>query len=520
MDSYVIRTASDRLREAGPAILVAGVAGIGGTIASYALAGNTPGFVAAPIAGFLARTLPGAVLTTAILLLGSLGQLLNLATAIVFATVAFAVAAGAGIALGRRQSRPLLGATVAGVVAGGASFALTGAPVPSAGSAVAVAIVVAAAEVGGFDSRVEGGLATEAVVPTFSDRRRVLKALAGLLGVSVLGVGARAAGLGVTPGGIRDREQLHPGGAVLEDVEAIEPLLAEADEKTLDVEGIEPLVSQEFYEVDISAVNPDLSAEGWSLAFTGAVAEERTVDYEALRDMEAEHRFLTLRCVGESLNGHKMDNALWTGVPIAPLLDELEIDSDCGCVMLRAADDYYEEFPLEALRRGFLAWGMNGRELPRAHGYPVRALIPGHWGEINVKWLTEIEFLEREVDGYWEERGWHGTGPVNTVAKLHAVNRLEGDRIQVGGHAYAGTRGVQAVEVSTDGGETWNTATLSEPLPGEDVWRQWVYEYASPGTRHEVVVRAVDETGETQDQIPSPAYPNGPSGWVREDLEG
>jgi len=162
---------------------------------------------------------------------------------------------------------------------------------------------------------------------------------------------------------------------------------------------------------------------------------------------------------------------------------------------------------------------MNGEPLPRKHGAPVRALIPGHWGEINVKWLTEIEVLDEPAEGYWEERGWHGTGPVNAVAKLHAVDREDG-RIEVAGHAYAGTRGVSAVEVSTDGGDTWNEATLSERLPGDDVWRQWAYEYESPGTAHEVVVRAREADGTLQSSEETDAFPSGPSGWVSRELNG
>jgi hypothetical protein len=129
------------------------------------------------------------------------------------------------------------------------------------------------------------------------------------------------------------------------------------------------------------------------------------------------------------------------------------------------------------------------------------------------------------VEGYWEKRGWHGTGPANTVAKLHATNRLDSDEIQVGGHAYAGTRGIQRVEVSTDGGETWNEATLSERLPpgtdrpadvehAKNAWRQWEYTYKPPGTEHEVVVRAVDGTGTIQPREDSGPYPRGASGWV------
>jgi DMSO/TMAO reductase YedYZ molybdopterin-dependent catalytic subunit len=174
---------------------------------------------------------------------------------------------------------------------------------------------------------------------------------------------------------------------------------------------------------------------------------------------------------------------------------------------------------------------MNGEPLPRGHGHPVRALIPGHWGEINVKWLTEIEVLEQEMDGYWEQRGWHGTGPVNTVAKLHAVNHLDGGQRQVGGHAYAGTRGIERVEVSTDGGETWNDATLSNPLSGnvgeegptsdqtaEDAWRQWEYTYEADQP-HEVVVRATDGEGTLQPEEESDAFPSGPTGWVSRRVE-
>jgi hypothetical protein len=217
--------------------------------------------------------------------------------------------------------------------------------------------------------------------------------------------------------------------------------------------------------------------------------------------------------------------------------------------MLRAADDYFEEFPLSALRNGFLAFEMNGDPLPRGHGYPVRALIPGHWGEINVKWLTEIEVLEEEAKGYWERRGWHGTGPVETVAKLHAVNRLgeatDGSggakTMQVGGHAYAGTRGIQNVEVSTDGGDSWTEATLSDPLPAgpgegtadatetadsegdatnaaEDAWRQWEYTYEATDP-HEVVVRATDGEGNLQPSEENKPFPSGATGWVSKRVE-
>jgi Sulfite oxidase and related enzymes len=181
--------------------------------------------------------------------------------------------------------------------------------------------------------------------------------------------------------------------------------------------------------------------------------------------------------------------------------------------MLRAEDDYFVQFPIEALEDGFLAWGMNGQALPQSHGHPVRVLIPGHWGETNVKWLDEIELLDEEMDGYWEQRGWHGTGPVNTVAKLWSESMLDDGNVEVAGHAYAGTRGVDVVEVSIDGGDTWQEAELSEPLPGEDVWRQWRFEFEPQGSQ-EVVVRAIDGDGTVQAEEQSDSFPRGATGWV------
>jgi len=210
-----------------------------------------------------------------------------------------------------------------------------------------------------------------------------------------------------------------------------------------------------------------------------------------------------------------MDNAVWTGVPLRDIVDEAEPQGDH--VVMRGHDDFDNTVPVDVLRDGFLAYGMNGHELPAAHGHPVRVLLPGHWGEVNVKWLREIEVVDENPDGYWERRGWDGTGRVNRVAKLWS-QETDGDMVRVGGHAYAGLAGVGTVEVSTDGGETWDEATLSEPLETDDrdVWRQWVYEWEAEGGDYEVVVRMVDEDGGVQGSERSGSSPDGATGWVTE----
>ncbi|WP_276301990.1 molybdopterin-dependent oxidoreductase [Halorussus lipolyticus] len=497
--------------------VVAVAAGIAALAGSYAVAGLTPAFVAAPVSDFVVASTPDAVITWSIQTLGSLGGQLGFLLALALTAGLFALAVGAGVVLARRFAVP--GAPVAGVACVAVGLALTGSAVSTLTAGAGAGIVVGLA---GLRTGSESTAAS-----TSAARRRVLQAVAGAFAVGSVG-----AVLGSRKGGqVPEADGEISAG--------VEDLLGAADERSLDVAGIEPLVSENFYQVDINSVDPTVDREEWTLSVTGAVEEDAEFDFDDLTSSgSVEHRFVTLRCVGEGLNGKKMDTALWTGVPVTDLLESAGVEAgDNCCVMLRAEDDFFEEFPLSALEDGFLAFEMNGEPLPRGHGHPVRALIPGHWGEINVKWLTEIEVLDEEAKGYWERRGWHGTGPVNTVAKLHAVNRLGegesgGTEMQVGGHAYAGTRGIQQVEVSTDGGESWNEATLSEPLPGspgeqgaadgqgtaEDAWRQWEYTYEA-SSPHEVVVRATDGEGDLQPEKERKPFPSGPTGWVSKRVE-
>ncbi|WP_132059407.1 molybdopterin-dependent oxidoreductase [Halorussus amylolyticus] len=486
-------TTDSRLRVGLRETAVALAAGVAALAGSYAVAGFTPEFVAAPVSRLVVAATPDAVVAWSIGTLGDLGARLGFALAVALTVGAFAVAASVGTRLAERVG--ISNWTVAGLACAAVAFGLTGAVVAGLAAGVGASVVIAAA-----------GVQRRGPTDPSAVRRRILRAVAASAAVgSVGGV------LGSRQGGESERTDA-------EDVDIspeVEGLLGGAAERSLDVSGIEPLVSQQFYQVDINGVDPSIDADSWSLRVTGAVEDERDFDYDDLTGMESEHRFVTLRCVGEPLNGKKMDNALWTGVAVTDLLGDLP--EEC-CVMARAVDDYFQEFPLSALEDAFLAYEMNGRPLPRGHGHPVRLLVPGHWGEINVKWITELEVLEQEVEGYWEERGWNGTGPVETVAKLHAVNHLEDGRVQVGGHAYAGTRGIETVEVSTDGGETWTDAHLSDELPGDDVWRQWEHTY-EPSGAHEVVVRATDSEGTLQPREERDAFPNGATGWVTERVE-
>jgi len=496
-------------------LTLATLAGVAAVSGSYAVAGYTPAFVAAPIDALVVALTPGSLVTFVIETVGDEGHLLHVGLSLLLAVGTFAASSLAGLAFAERAGSQAAGAGVGGALAWVFAVAITREPVLAAGAALPVAVVTVA------------GPGRGASEPDRS-RRRTLAAVAGTFGFVGAAVGVRRLA------SADEQIERAPGTA------DVDQQLQAAEDRSLDVanDSLPGLVSSidEFYNVDIAEFDPTLSAEDWSLTITGELAgEARTITYDDLQELPVEHRFVTLRCVGEQLNGRKLDTALWTGTPIEPLLRDVDPDGDCSCAMLRGEDGYFVQFPTEVLADGFLAWGMNGKRLPEAHGYPVRILIPGHWGETNVKWLTEIEVLDEEMDGYWEQRGWAGTGPVNTVAKLwdEGVTMLEDGRIELAGHAYAGTRGIERVDVSTDGGETWTAAELSAPLRGDaveqrsksgqtrsgnDVWRQWRHAF-EPAGAHDVVVRAVDGTGAVQPREESDPSPSGASGWVRRTVE-
>jgi hypothetical protein len=501
--------------------VVALSAGLASVAGSYGLAGFTPGYVVAPVEGALSRWMPGAIVTFAITVLGDLGQQLNLAFATLLVVLLFATISGLAVVIGRGLDSALVPVVGTGLGTSVVAVALTRQPVPALAAALAAGLVVGIADLvslvwGGPGQTIEDG----------NRRRRVISALGTAAAMGGLGAAVGRQGGGEVADRNDDEEAL---------TFAVGDQLATAGAQSFHLDGMDPLVSDGFYSVDINSVDPNIEPAGWSLSVTGEVAESFELTYKDIREMDHEHRFVTLRCVGENLNGRKMDNAVWTGVPVEPLIERASPDSGCGCVMLHAADDYFVRFPIEALREGMLAYGMNGQRLPRGHGAPVRTLVPGHWGEVNVKWLSEIEFLDEEADGYWEQRGWQGTGPVKTVAKLHGTElRDDGDRVVVGGHAYAGTRGISGVEVSTDGGESWASADLTDRLPGAwgpaadrggggdevaaDAWRLWRHEYAPEGT-HEVVARAIERDGTRQPSEETGPVPSGPSGWVSERVD-
>jgi DMSO/TMAO reductase YedYZ molybdopterin-dependent catalytic subunit len=159
---------------------------------------------------------------------------------------------------------------------------------------------------------------------------------------------------------------------------------------------------------------------------------------------------------------------------------------------------------------------MNGATLPDKHGFPLRLILPGRYGMKNPKWIVKIELAGERIDGYWVRRGWDREAPVQTVARIDTPTdnaTVAGPQVEVGGVAFASSRGISRVEASLDGGATWRDARTRPPL-GPSTWVQWSVDWGdvSPGT-HKVLARATDATGALQTPDEHNPFPRGVTGY-------
>lgn len=490
---------TDRRLVVAVAILASGVSAVATSFAIYATAEN---FLVSSFNHLLLEVLPGAFVSRIIQQFGNLALELSLIFSGGVLSVVLGVAAFVGFRLGVRVAptyEPVAGFVFAGVlVVLPATFVV--------GSMLAV---VPSALVGA------GVLTLFATLPRPSsptefdaDRRTVVTSVAGVVAFNVV---AHALGLVRREQTQRAERELRERATRLE----AEHLVETAEDHGLEGEGMKPLIAEigDFFQVDINPSPPALDADSWTLSITGLVEEERELEYDDVLDAETVHEYKAIRCLSDDIDGDELDMALWSGVRLGDILDDVEPDGEYA--MLTGADGYFYSLPRSDLEDSLLAFGMNGLELPAGHGYPVRVLVPDRWGKLHVKWLEAIEIIDAQEGGYWEERGWHGMGPVNAVTKIDRINR-PGDRIQIVGHAYAGARGVDTVEVSIDGGETWEDAELSEPLPDPDTIRQWRYEFEPDDEDEgfEIAARTVDGDGTVEPEERTDPFPDGATGWA------
>ena len=296
---------------------------------------------------------------------------------------------------------------------------------------------------------------------------------------------------------------------------------------------------------------PRLDPVAYRLSIDGAVGKPLSFTYRQLKGMPSERRVATLECAGNGrallvprVRGVQWElgavgNAEWRGVPLAALLDRAGLSEDACEIVLEGADRGKPNEPAAApepisfsrsISRAkaldgdvLIAYEMNGHELPLHHGYPVRAIVPGHYGMASVKWLTRIEAVRTPFRGYWQttdyaywaqsngERVRQPLGAMelkSEIVRPRASARLApNEHYTVAGIAWAGDTEVRQVSVSTDGGLSWSEATFLDPARPY-AWRRWTFDWVTPRTagRHSLLSRAIGGNGSRQPDRRDPKF--------------
>ncbi len=263
--------------------------------------------------------------------------------------------------------------------------------------------------------------------------------------------------------------------------------------------------------------DPVVDVTKWSLQVGGLVGHPVRLTADEVKVMPAVEQVQTLECISNEVGGDLISNARWKGVRLHDVLQRAGGPAATAVkVTFRCADGYSEALPLvDAMNpTTVLAYEMNGEPLPPRHGFPLRLLVPGLYGMKNPKWITRIDVVDYDFQGYWEAAGWTDEAVVKTTSTFATPPRsvLMG-QVGVGGVAYAGDRGVTAVEYSTDDGKSWRAAELA-PALGAFSWVLWtaLWQPTAPG-EYTLKVRARDGGGVLQTSQAARTLPDGASGY-------
>jgi DMSO/TMAO reductase YedYZ molybdopterin-dependent catalytic subunit len=286
---------------------------------------------------------------------------------------------------------------------------------------------------------------------------------------------------------------------------------------------------------------PKIDKSKWRLRVEGEVEKPFEINFDQLTQLESKKIPVTLECAGNNRNFLEpkvkgvqwglggVGNAEWTGVALSILLDRAGVKSRAREIILEGADrgkledpksppgefNFARSIPLEKARDVFLAYKMNDVDLPAENGFPVRAIVPGWYAVASVKWLQRIIVTDRPFNGYyqtldysfWERRGdmaeLVALTEMQTKAEIARPSRDEtvpaNSNVRVHGAAWTSDGEITTVELSADGGSTWNEAKLlGESKP--NAWRLWEFNWKTPARpgKATLIARATDSKGRTQ----------------------
>jgi DMSO/TMAO reductase YedYZ molybdopterin-dependent catalytic subunit len=313
-----------------------------------------------------------------------------------------------------------------------------------------------------------------------------------------------------------------------------------------------------FVRYHLAGIPLDIDPDKFTVEIKGKVDKPSKLSLADIRRMSAveivavnqcsgnSRGFFVPRVAGGQLGNGAMGNARWKGVPLKTVLDKAGVQAGAKQVVFGGMDgpvsdktpDFAKALDIGHARDGevMLAYSMNGQDLPFLNGFPLRLVVPGYYGTYWVKHLNEINVVDNVFDGFWMKTAYRipdndchcvepGTAPKATIpinrfnVRSFITNIADGGKVKTGsatlkGIAFDGGSGIKDVAVSTDGGKTWQAATLGKDL-GKFSFREWSLTVKLPAGAHELKVRATSNDGDTQ---PMEASWN-PAGYMRNVVE-
>ena len=282
---------------------------------------------------------------------------------------------------------------------------------------------------------------------------------------------------------------------------------------------------------------PALEASTWRLGVHGLVERPLSLSLRDLTRMRSQALVVTLECAGNGRSllqppaeGEQWDvgavsTAEWTGVPLTEVLDRAGVKGSAREVLFRGADGgtvdgradrirFERSLTLDVARESgaLLAYAMNGERLPIQHGYPLRVVVPGWYAVTSVKWLNEIELIDRAFDGYFQDDKYQYEWPregevIREPVALQRVRSLitepgADEEVQLGelvvrGVAWSGAAPIARVEVSLGDGRWQEARLVGERKRHSWQWWELIARIDRPGTLA-LRARATDLAGRTQ----------------------
>ena len=347
-------------------------------------------------------------------------------------------------------------------------------------------------------------------------RRKFLIVLGGATAtITVAGSGVGRM-LSVAESRAREMETQIPGGGPMielpnEDA-PVKPALGTRPEYT---------AVRDHYQVFIRSEPTLIDGATWSLPITGLVANPLTLTLDDIMSRyKARSEFVTLSCISNRIGGDLISTTYWTGASLQEILADVDPTSEARYLFITSGDGFYETVDLNFVaqdKRIMLAYAWDGRPIPFDHGFPLRIWLPDRYGMKQPKWITGIEVIGEYRPGYWVERDWDEVARVRTTSVIDTVavdsHISEGGQklVPVGGIAFAGVRGISKVEIQVDGEGPWYEAQLREPL-SEATWVIWRYDWPFSDGSHTLEVRCVEADGTPQIEDTNSPRPSGATG--------